>query len=63
MKKINGVLCFQVKGANSEGVWIVDAKNGNGSVSFGGPGTSLALAIRNPYILDSKRNAYYSISI
>ena len=41
VKKINGVLCFQVKGANSEGVWIVDAKNGNGSVSFGGPGTVL----------------------
>ena len=39
------VLCFQVKGANSEGVLIVDAKNGNGSVSFGGPVTSLILTI------------------
>lgn len=37
VKKMNGVFCFQVKGAGGEGVWIVDCKNGNGSVKFGGP--------------------------
>ena len=40
------MLCFQVKGANTEGIWIVDAKNGNGSVKFGGPG-KLILSILN----------------
>lgn len=37
VKKVNGVICFQVKGASAEGIWVVDAKNGNGSVKFGGP--------------------------
>jgi len=37
VKKMNGVFCFQVKGDSGEGIWIVDAKNGTGSVSFGGP--------------------------
>lgn len=27
-----------MKGASAEGIWVVDAKNGNGSVKFGGPG-------------------------
>jgi len=36
VKKIKGIFCFKVKGPNSqEGVWIVDAKNGNGAVKFG----------------------------
>ena len=35
---MKGVICFQIKGANAEGIWIVDCKNGNGSVKFGGPG-------------------------
>ena len=39
VKKMKGVFCFRVKGKDGkEGIWIVDAKNGNGSVSFGGPG-------------------------
>ncbi|XP_052774336.1 sterol carrier protein 2-like isoform X3 [Mya arenaria] len=37
VKKMNGVFCFQVKGEAGEGVWIVDCKNGTGSVKFGGP--------------------------
>lgn len=37
MKKMNGVFCFKVKGPSGEGIWIVDCKNGNGSVKFGGP--------------------------
>ncbi|XP_053394747.1 sterol carrier protein 2-like isoform X3 [Mercenaria mercenaria] len=37
VKKMNGVFCFQVKGDSGEGIWIVDCKNGNGSVKFGGP--------------------------
>ncbi|KAH3831788.1 sterol carrier protein 2-like [Dreissena polymorpha] len=38
VKKMNGVFCFRVKKAdNSEGIWVVDAKNGTGSVKFGGP--------------------------
>ena len=39
VKKMKGVFCFRVKGkGGKEGIWIVDAKNGAGSVSFGGPG-------------------------
>ncbi|CAD5118567.1 DgyrCDS7255 [Dimorphilus gyrociliatus] len=35
VKKIKGIFCFKVKNAKGEqGVWIVDAKNGNGSVKF-----------------------------
>jgi len=35
VKKIKGVFCFKVKKDGQEGVWVVDAKNGNGSVKFG----------------------------
>jgi sterol carrier protein 2 len=34
VKKINGVFCFKLKSGDKEGVWVVDAKNGTGSVSF-----------------------------
>lgn len=35
VKKIKGVFCFKVKnGKGEQGIWIVDAKNGNGSVKF-----------------------------
>lgn len=34
MKKVNGVFCFKVNKGNEVGVWVVDAKNGNGSVKF-----------------------------
>ncbi|XP_033758543.1 non-specific lipid-transfer protein-like [Pecten maximus] len=36
VKKMKGVFCFKVKGKNRTGVWVVDAKNGSGSVKFGG---------------------------
>ncbi|XP_048760779.2 sterol carrier protein 2-like isoform X1 [Ostrea edulis] len=36
VKKMKGVFCFKVKGAGgNQGVWVVDAKNGSGSVKFG----------------------------
>lgn len=39
VKKMKGVFCFRVKNKEGkEGIWIVDAKNGTGSVSYGGPG-------------------------
>ncbi|CAG5128607.1 unnamed protein product, partial [Candidula unifasciata] len=35
VKKVNGVFCFKVKGpSDQEGVWVVDVKNGSGSVKF-----------------------------
>ena len=35
VNKVKGVFAFKVKDANgNEGVWIVDAKNGKGSVEF-----------------------------
>ncbi|MPC37309.1 Non-specific lipid-transfer protein [Portunus trituberculatus] len=38
--KVKGVYCFQVKGGpgDREGKWIVDAKNGSGSVTYNGTG-------------------------
>ena len=39
VKKMNGIFCFRVKDKDGkEAIWVVDAKNGSGSVSFGGPG-------------------------
>lgn len=41
VKKMKGVFCFRVKNKDGkEGIWIVDAKNGTGSVTFGGPGNA-----------------------
>lgn len=38
------MFCFRVKNKDGkEGIWIVDAKNGTGSVTFGGPGNTLFL--------------------
>ena len=34
VKKIKGVFCFKVKKGSDTGVWVVDVKNGNGSVKF-----------------------------
>jgi len=36
-KKIKGVFCFKVKDGpgGKDGVWVVDVKNGKGSVKFG----------------------------
>jgi sterol carrier protein 2 len=35
VKKVNGIFVFKVKTKdNQEGVWVVDVKNGNGSVKF-----------------------------
>ena len=38
--KVKGIYGFKVKGGpgGNEGFWIVDAKNGNGSVEFNGKG-------------------------
>lgn len=38
--QVKGVYCFQVKGGpdGKEAKWIVDAKNGSGSVTFNGGG-------------------------
>ena len=42
VKKMNGIFCFRVKDKDGkEAIWVVDAKNGSGSVSFGGPGLLL----------------------
>ncbi len=40
MNKVKGVYAFKVKGGpgGQEGLWVVDAKNGSGSVEFGGKG-------------------------
>ena len=38
VKKIKGVFCFKVKKGNDMGVWVVDVKNGNGSIKFGDGG-------------------------
>ena len=43
MKKVKGVFCFKVKSKDKEGTWIVDLKNGSGSVKFDPQGMSLFL--------------------
>ena len=36
IKKVNGVIAFSIKNGpgGKSGTWVVDAKNGNGSVEF-----------------------------
>jgi len=34
VKKIKGIFCFKVKKGSDVGVWVVDVKNGKGSVKF-----------------------------
>ena len=42
VKKVNGIFLFKVKTKdNKEGVWVVDVKNGNGSVKFDSTGLSI----------------------
>lgn len=43
VKKVKGVYCFKVKSKDKEGVWIVDLKNGSGSVKFNPQGMSVFL--------------------
>jgi len=38
VKKVKGVFRFEVKKGSDTGVWVVDAKTGNGSVKFGDAG-------------------------
>ncbi|ESN92033.1 hypothetical protein HELRODRAFT_181809 [Helobdella robusta] len=38
-KKVNGIFCFKVASKNGEGTWVLDAKNGKGSVKFDPEGT------------------------
>ena len=45
VKKMKGVFAFKVKGAGGkEGVWVVDVKNGKGSVKFGSNGEKAAVS-------------------
>lgn len=42
IKKVNGVFLFKVAGEGGKtATWVVDAKNGNGSVRVGKDGTQL----------------------
>jgi len=55
VKKVNGVYGFNVKnGPNGEeGTWIVDVKNGNGTVEFGGKTTpDVTLTMSDADLLD-----------
>jgi sterol carrier protein 2 len=51
VRKVKGIYGFKVKGGpnGSEGFWIVDAKNGLGSVEFNGKGRYVSL-----YLSDEK---------
>ena len=59
---MKGVFCFRVKGKDGkEGIWVVDAKNGNGSVSYGGPGRSLFLTVSGMRIFSFLTNFIFFI--
>ena len=52
VRKMGNVFCFRVTNrSGQEGIWILDAKHGNGSVTFGGPG------LKFTYIL--KKNLFH----
>lgn len=40
IEKVRGIYCFKVKNSkNQEGMWIINAKVGKGSVTYCGKGT------------------------
>lgn len=42
IEKVRGIYCFKViNNSGKEGMWIIDAKNGKGSVTFYGTGIHL----------------------
>lgn len=44
IEKVRGIYCFKVTNSSGkEGMWIIDAKNGKGSVTFYGTGMNLTL--------------------
>ena len=46
MKKIKGVFRFNIKRGSEEAWWIVDAKNGSGSLKFMAPGMRTVSPVR-----------------
>jgi len=39
--RVRGIYCFKVTNVQGqEGMWIIDAKNGKGSITFYGTGTT-----------------------
>ena len=55
---MKGVFCFRVKNKEGkEGIWIVDAKNGSGAVSYGGPGQISAPKISNSKSVRDYKNS------
>lgn len=46
IENVRGIYCFKVKNAkNQEGMWIINAKTGKGSVTYRGKGNSLRLCL------------------
>lgn len=40
IERVRGIYCFKVvNSSGKEGMWIIDAKNGKGNVTFYGTGT------------------------
>ncbi|XP_066299307.1 sterol carrier protein 2-like [Branchiostoma lanceolatum] len=55
VKKIGGIFLFKVTGGpgGKEGLWLVDAKNGNGAVKFGSAGKAdVTITIKDPDLSD-----------
>lgn len=44
IENVRGIYCFKVKNAkNQEGMWIINAKTGKGSVTYRGKGNFVTL--------------------
>lgn len=55
IEKVRGVYCFKVKNSSGkEGMWVINAKTGSGSVTYNGKGIVLSYF----YITNSKLICY-----
>ena len=62
VKKVNGIFCFKVKNGpgGKDGTWIVDVKNGNGSVKFDPQGIHYYDLFSMMSFIKATLNSYFS---
>ena len=56
---MNGIFLFKVKKGNDEGIWVVDVKNGKGSVKFDANGTHVCIYAANINLREKQAMVVY----
>lgn len=65
VKKIGGIFAFKVKDGpgGKEATWIVDVKNGKGSVAVNSGQCSFIMSLQNTYKTDEYRLIFCSVQV